>query len=214
VTIVHMAVVLLSPLLLGLVVHPMLHSSQQGSVLRTAVKLQADDEGMPAELGAWGCDEELWSKIRGAKGSLRKLAREGDETAARKRISSIRKLVGEEEANPEAAAAKQAAAAEAKMQAALAKKEQTVETKDQRKEKFTNPRTADAKGSRPLKAGYELYGSLPADFDGEAAKALVKARQEAKIARDFEAADGLQEKLAGMGVRLDDRRRTWSVPAK
>ena len=42
---------------------------------------------------------------------------------------------------------------------------------------------------------------------------MVKERQQAKIARDFETADALQAKIVALGVRLDDRRRTWSVPA-
>jgi len=167
---------------------------------------------MPAELSEWGCDEDLWSKIRGAKGSLRKMAREGDETGARKRIESIRRLVTEEEADPAAAAAKRAAAAEAKKEAALAQKQQTAETTEEREKNFSNPRTAKAAGARSLKSGYELYGELPAGFDAAPIVEMVNERQQAKIARDFAKADELQAKIVAQGIRLDDRRRTWSVP--
>ena len=121
-----------APLLMGLVLQPTCRTSAPtafaaaGRPSRCAVVLQTDMEALPAQLAEWGCDEELWSKIRGAKGSLRKMALDGDETGARKRIESIRKLVEEEEADPAAAAAKRAAAAESKKEAALAKKEQTV----------------------------------------------------------------------------------------
>ena len=67
-------------------------------------------------------------------------------------------------------------------------------------------------GARPLKAGYELKGELPAGYDAAPVVALVNERVAAKIARDFAKADALQEQLVGMGVRLDDRRRTWSPP--
>jgi len=208
-------VALLAPPLLGLLLRPTLHPSAPGALSfgtrRGAVLLQLETEGMPAELEAWGCDEALWSKIRGAKGSLRKLVREGDEATGRKRIASIRKLVEEEEADPDAAAARQAAAAQAKKEAALAQKEETVETAEERAEKFSNPRTASASGARSLKAGYELKGDIPEGFDGGAAEQMVMERQQAKIARDFATADELQAKLIAMGVFLDDRRRTWSV---
>ena len=44
---------------------------------------------MPAVLEAWGCDAQLWSKIR-AKQVLIDLANAGDETAARERIERLR----------------------------------------------------------------------------------------------------------------------------
>jgi hypothetical protein len=115
---------------------------------------------MPLELAAWGCDEELWGKIKGAKGSLRKLARDGDETRGRARLANIRQIVAEEEANPTAA-----------------KKRVAVRPKgpgsEERAKAFTNPRAANAKGARPLSAGYELFGPMPEGFDGDAAEALV-----------------------------------------
>ena len=201
------------PLLLGLMLQPALHGSTiqtfRPVATRSAIQLQDDMDAMPAELGEWGCDEELWSKIRGAKGSLRKLAREGNEGLARKRIQSIRTIVQEEEANPGAAEARRADAAQKVEKTA----KQTVETAEQRREKFSNPRAAGAKGARPLKAGYELVGDLPAGYDAEPIEAMVKERQAAKIARDFELADALQVKLQAKGVRLDDRRRTWSIPS-
>ena len=60
---------------------------------------------------------------------------------------------------------------------------------------------------------YAQYGPLPKGFDAEAARDLVNARVTAKETRDFTQADALQQELLSMGVRLDDRWRTWSVPA-
>lgn len=94
---------------------------------------------------------------------------------------------------------------------ALAQKTQTVETKEERAAKFQNQRTASAPGARPLKAGYQLVGEVPDGFDAASLAVLVKERQEAKIRRDFEAADALQAELTSKGVYLDDRRRQWSV---
>lgn len=200
-------------LLLGLVLHPSLAPQRLTAPGRgrCAVLQQPDDDSMPELLGDWGCDAELWAKIRGAKGSLRKLARLGDEAQGRKRIASIRTLVEQEEADPAAAAAK-AAERRAALDTPKAKKESTVLTKEERASQFSNPRAATAAGAKPLKAGYELKGELPAGYDAAPVVALVNERVAAKIARDFAKADALQEQLVGMGVRLDDRRRTWSPP--
>jgi len=141
---------------------------------------------------------------------LRKLARNGEEAMARKRIDSIRALVAEEEANPEAAAERKAtntAAFKAAREAASAK----ASPKEERAKEFTNPRAANALAAKPLKAGYSLKGKVPEGFDGAAAEALVTERTAAKIARNFDKADELQVQIVAMGVRLDDRRRTWSV---
>jgi len=112
-----------------LVAQPLRTTTLQRPVARCAVHLQTpeetapaapavkapaerynnDGQPMPAVLAEWGCDDELWEKIQGAKGTLRKFARDGNELLARKRIESIRVLVAEEEADPEAAAARKAA---------------------------------------------------------------------------------------------------------
>jgi hypothetical protein len=105
-----MPLVLLLPFL-GLLVTPASHRALSVAVpmhngLRcAAVVLQSEtadveQRPMPAELAEWGCDEELWGKIKGAKGSLRKLAQAGDETQARARLANIRRIIAEDEANP------------------------------------------------------------------------------------------------------------------
>ena len=44
---------------------------------------------IPPELLAWGCDAELWARVK-KKNSLRRLARLGDEEHGRKRIAALR----------------------------------------------------------------------------------------------------------------------------
>jgi len=118
--------------------------------------------------------EELWGKIKGAKGSLRKLARDGDETRARARLANIRRNIAEDEANPEAAAARLTAKAREKAAVKqVLKSANKGSGSEERAREFTNARAAGAKGARPLKAGYELFGSIPDGFDGAAAEALV-----------------------------------------
>ena len=41
-------------------------------------------------------------------------------------------------------------------------------------------------------------------------EALLAQRVEAKLKKDYAAADGLQAQLEGMGVFCNDRMRTWS----
>ena len=60
---------------------------------------------------------------------------------------------------------------------------------------------------------YSLYGPLPDGFDAERAEALVAERCAAKAAKLYAKADVLQDELIAMGVRLDDRWRTWSCAA-
>jgi len=73
-----------------------------------------------------------------------------------------------------------------------------------------NPKR-DAPLSPAAADAYAQYGPLPDGFDIETTRHLVNARVRAKAARDYQEADRLQAKLIQMGVRLDDRWRTWSV---
>lgn len=57
---------------------------------------------------------------------------------------------------------------------------------------------------------YAQYGPVPPGFDTKQVSRLVAERCAAKAARDFDAADRLQSQLVAMGVRVDDRWRTWS----
>jgi hypothetical protein len=60
-------------------------------------------------------------------------------------------------------------------------------------------------------APYQRIGPVPPGFDSDRVSAMVAERVQAKKARGFKRADELQAKLDAMGVRLDDRFRTWSV---
>ena len=57
---------------------------------------------------------------------------------------------------------------------------------------------------------YKPYGRLPQGFDAMRVQALVDERCEAKAKKNYAKADVLQEEIVKMGVRLDDRWRTWS----
>jgi len=76
-------------------------------------------------------------------------------------------------------------------------------------------KTPAGRNSGPRRVGggapYARFGPVPEGFAVERAAALVEERVAAKAARDYGKADALQRRLAAMGVRLDDRWRTWSV---
>lgn len=59
-------------------------------------------------------------------------------------------------------------------------------------------------------AAYTQYGPVPDGFDTDRVEALIAERCAAKAAGEYAKADQLQEALILMGVRLDDRWRTWS----
>ena len=48
---------------------------------------------VPPELRAWGCDDELWKRVKN-KNALRRLARLGDEVHGRQRILALREKLG------------------------------------------------------------------------------------------------------------------------
>ena len=68
--------------------------------------MQTDEyrQTIPAELVAWGCDAELWQKVK-KKNALRRLAKIGDEEHGRKRIAALKERFALEEAAGEAAPA-------------------------------------------------------------------------------------------------------------
>jgi len=55
------------------------------------------------------------------------------------------------------------------------------------------------------------FGRLPSGFDSEPIEALIEKRQRARQHKHYSEADRLQSRIQRMGVKLDDRRRTWSV---
>ena len=58
---------------------------------------------------------------------------------------------------------------------------------------------------------YKRFGAAPADFPSGLIEALVERRTKARLKKHYAEADRLQKRIQRMGVRLDDRRRTWSV---
>ena len=60
---------------------------------RAAARREAEDKlEMPALLGEWGCDDELWKAVV-SKSALIKLVEKGSEEYGRKRIARMRELV-------------------------------------------------------------------------------------------------------------------------
>lgn len=59
---------------------------------------------------------------------------------------------------------------------------------------------------------YTLYGKLPPDFEfAPTVEQLIARRVKARLKRHYSEADRLQKRILRMGVRLDDRRKTWSL---
>ena len=58
---------------------------------------------------------------------------------------------------------------------------------------------------------YTRYGSAPRDFPEQMILALIEKRITARLKKHYSEADRIQKRLNNLGVRLDDRRRTWSV---
>lgn len=155
--------------------------------VRNAPSITGSDWPLPTILAEWGCDDELWSKIR-AKRRLLQLANSGDEEEGRARIAKLK-----------AAVAAEAVANASKEGAAKAK----VPNRSHAKE-------SGGGGAKPLSDGYSLDGEAPAGVDVASVEKLLADRVAAKLAREYGTADALQEQLEGMGVFCNDRQRTWS----
>jgi len=68
------------------------------------------------------------------------------------------------------------------------------------------------KRAGPRNTVYRLYGSLPDGFDASAdVERLIARRVVARLKKNYSEADRLLKRLLRMGIKLDDRRRTWSV---
>jgi len=150
------------------------------------------DWSLPPILAEWGCDAELWSKIR-AKRALLNLASSGEEELGRARIEKIRAIVTTEAEAPPAKPAPRAAA----------------------KSKSTRSKSQDGAkgggGAKPLRDGYSLKGEPPTGIDIGTIEQLLAERVAAKLAKEYGQADALQAQLEGMGVCCNDRQRTWSA---
>lgn len=140
---------------------------------------------MPPLLAEWGCDEELWIKIKN-KRSLEKLAAQGEKEHAKKRIASLRETIAN--AAPPAPTPAPSGTVDKNRKKQIAKIRKT--------------------------GPYELYGEVPAGMDASSISVLVEKRSAAKVSKDYAAADALREELKEMGVTIRDDLRSWYVKAK
>jgi hypothetical protein len=164
-----------------------------------------DISEMPAVLSDWGCDVQLWARVKSkaALAELAALGAEGEELG-RARISHIRLKIAEEDA----AAADTLARRRAKK---LSKPSKWAKKASRGGEPLTGePRPGEEGGGRKTRsfAGYRRAGALPEGLDMIAIEGLLAKRKEAKFARNFEEADALQKQLKDLGVRVNDKRRT------
>jgi len=160
--------------------------------VRNAPSVTGAGWAMPAVIGEWGCDEEMWGKIR-SKRAILELARNGDEAEGRRRIERMREIITQEADAPAEPSATAAA------------------TKARKPSSNSGTRKKAATKAKPLSDGYTLDGEAPSGADVEAIEKLLSARVAAKLAKDYATADGLQAELEGLGVFCNDRLRTWSA---
>ena len=132
--------------------------------------------------------------------------REAERLAAEKRLAAAKKdaerLAAEMRKRKEEYAAAAAAAAE--------QKEAAAKRPARKGSKPRAPRAGSGSKAKPLTDGYTLSGEPPAGADVAAIEKRLAERVEAKLARDFDKADGLQATLVEMGVFCNDRMWTWS----
>jgi len=79
-------------------------------------------------------------------------------------------------------------------------------------------RTPKRRGRPPKRAPgtprtpvYKLYGKLTEGFDAAPIERLIARRVVARLKKHYSEADRLQSRILRMGVKLDDRLRTWSL---
>jgi len=167
------------------------------TAIESALNLQVDEArrpslAMPEVAGTWGCDEETWAAVKHKK-SLIKICNAGDEDHFRKRLASIKELLANAPPATPRAAAKKAGP-------------------KPRKTSATKRKSSPLRTSGP----YELFGLLPDALDAAAIQVEVDKRTEAKLIKDYTAADTIREVLAEQGIRIRDDLRSWSYknPAK
>ena len=74
----------------------------------------------------------------------------------------------------------------------------------------TEPAMRPRRKGQPMRS-YKLFGTLPPGFDPAPVERLIARRISARARKHYSEADRLQRRVLRMGVRLDDRRRTWSL---
>ena len=158
--------------------------------LRNAPSVTGAKMDMPAVLSSWGCDEALWEAVRSKK-MLFNLAADGDEAAGKLAIEKLKAAVAKEAARPPRP--------QAPPQAPKAPK--------------ATPKAAKDASSVKKLGEYILSGEAPAGVDLATVEKMLADRVVAKLAKNYAAADTLQEELKGLGVYTNDRQRTWSSEA-
>jgi hypothetical protein len=168
----------------GFVAHDVIRRAPQ--MQEAASPASLPPKPLPPLLEEWGCDDELWSKIKN-KRSLEKLARDNEEEHARKRIESLRATIA---ASPPPAP-----------RAATSTKKRDSPKKSKAPVRKDGP--------------YELFGKVPDETDVAAIQALVDQRAAAKLSNDYAAADEIRIRLKEtMGVTVRDDLRTWHIKAE
>merc|ERR1712085_159883 len=71
--------------------------------------------------------------------------------------------------------------------------------------------TSSGSGRPRTQAIYTLKGDVPAGVDVAAVEELLARRMNEKKTGDFDAADAIQAELNGMGVFVNDRKKTWEA---
>ena len=181
--------------------------------LRNAPSITGIDDipVLPQTLEAMGCDAALWAKVR-SKAALVELAESGDEEAVRSRLAKLRATVADDEARAAATRERRKAKKEAKPSKWEKKFNRGGELLPEAiaaRERSRRPRGDNPGRARPLRDGYSQAGPLPSSVDVGAVERLLAERVQAKLRKDFDEADALQAQLRSMGVRVNDRRRTY-----
>ena len=176
------------------------------------------DVVMPAVLAEWGCDEELWGKVR-AKQALVKLVEDGDEAGARARLDMVRNGPPAQELTPILIewGCDEDLWRETRSKGALL---ELAKAGDEAKgrERIALIRASMKMGSTPKASkasrpaadrSYKLKGTPPAGVDISAVEELLSRRMQAKKDKAYDTADALQAELKEMGVWVNDKARTW-----
>lgn len=186
---------------------------------------------MPAVLGEWGCDAELWSKIR-SKRALLEWARTGQEAKARERLELLRNapsVLGASAAMPALAAqcgCDDALWSKIRSKAALLKLAEAGEEAQLRtrieqiraavageaaKAEATAARARPPPTAATSPDTYTREGDRSAPADVARIEALLAERLQAKRRREFDEADALRDELGAMGVEVFDKRKAWRL---
>ena len=80
-----------------------------------------------------------------------------------------------------------------------------------RREPSRGPKAGKDMGDGYQIAGYTLTSRIPEDMDVAAVEALLNRRLDAKSRKAYEEADALQAEALGLGLLVNDRRKTCNA---